>query len=65
MAKKYRAVKDMRYPADEKSLAAAKDGRFKDVEWVDVEDGDEVIPYCLEILASWKANRAVKEMKSA
>jgi hypothetical protein len=65
MAKTYRALKDMRYPADEKSLRAAKEKRFKDVEWVDVEKGTEdLVPYCPEILASWKANKAVEEMKS-
>jgi len=65
MAKKYLAVKDMGYPADEKSLKEAKAGRFSKVEWVDVEAGDEVIPYCPEILSSWKSNGTVEEMKSA
>jgi len=64
MAKKYRAVKDMRYPANEKSLKAAKESRFEKVEWVDVEAGtDNLVPYCPEILASWKANGLVEEMK--
>lgn len=64
MPKKYRAVTEMRYPADEKSLKAARESRFEKVEWVDVEVGTEDLePYCPEILASWKANRAVKEMK--
>jgi len=64
MAKTYRAITDMRYPADEKSLKAAKESRFDKVEWVDVEAGTkDLVPYCPEILASWKVNGAVEEMK--
>lgn len=65
MPKKYVAVKDMKYPADEASLKAAKRGLLGNVEWIEVAAGTEdLVPYCPEILSSWQANGAVKEMKA-